>query len=391
MRGISSTVLVWNFLMKLFLSLLSLLLSSLAFAGAGFPSPPPKVDAKAALLFDVSSGQVLAAQNAERKLEPASLTKLMVAYLAFEALKKGDLDLDDTLTVSQHAAMASGSRMFAKAGQTIKVDDLLSALIIQSANDAALTLAEEMGGSEAGFVEKMNAKAKKLGLASTHFTNATGHSQPGHLSTAQDMTRLAVLLMAHFKEPYKRYFSRREFSYGGITQQNRNLLLWRDPMVDGVKTGHTQSAGYCQIASAERNGRRLVATILGARSEADRAMYALQWLNYGFLETESIRYYKAGKPVAVFPIYKGSRDEIRVGFLKDFSLTYRKGVSGRIKAQVISRQPYLAPIRRGQAVATLRMTLDGNVIGDYPLVALEDVAVAGWFGRFWDGLKLMWK
>lgn len=371
--------------------LLSICLVGTAWAGYGLPPPPPEVGAKAALLFDMSSGQVLAGQNADRKLEPASLTKLMVAYLVFDALKNGDLTLGDRLTVSEEATASIGSRMFAKAGQQLTVDDLLSALIIQSANDAALTLAQKVGGSEVGFVEKMNAQAKKLGLTSTHFMNATGLSHPEHFSTAQDMTRLAVLLMGNFKEPYKRYFSRREFTFGGITQQNRNRLLWLDPAVDGVKTGHTQTAGYCMIASAERNGRRLVSTILGARSEADRAMYAQQLLNYGFLETESIRYYAAGKPVAVFPIYKGTSSDIPIGFLKDFSLTFSKGVSGRVRAQVITRQPYIAPVKKGQGMGTLRMTLDGKIVGDYPLVALEDVSVSGWFGRFWDSLRLLWK
>lgn len=378
--------------MKLFLHLLlGIFLASPAWAGIGLPPPPPDVEAKAALLFDVSSGQVLAGQNADRKLEPASLTKLMVAYLVFDALKNGEMTLGDRLTVSELAAGASGSRMFAKAGQQVTVDNLLSALIIQSANDAALTLAQAIGGSEAGFVEKMNAQAIKMGLTSTHFMNATGLPHAEHFSTAQDMTRLAVLLMGNFKEPYKRYFAQREFSFGGITQQNRNRLLWRDPMVDGVKTGHTQTAGYCLIASAERNGRRLVSTILGARSEEDRAMYAQQLLNYGFLETESIRYYAAGKPVAVFPVYKGTRSEIPIGFLKGFSLTFSKGVSHRVKAQVITRQPYVAPVKKGQAMGTLRMTLDGKIVGDYPMVALEDVAVSGWFGRFWDSLRLLWK
>lgn len=371
--------------------LLSICLVGTAWAGVGLPPPPPEVEARAALLFDMSSGQVLAGQNADRKLEPASLTKLMVAYLVFDALKNGEMTLSDSLTVSEQATGAIGSRMFAKAGQQVTVDDLLSALIIQSANDAALTLAQKVGGSEAGFVEKMNAQAKKLGLVSTHFMNATGLSHPEHFSTAQDMTRLTVLLMGNFKEPYKRYFSRREFAFGGITQQNRNRLLWRDPAVDGVKTGHTQTAGYCLIASAERNGRRLVSTILGARSEEDRAMYAQQLLNYGFLETESIRYYAAGKPVAVFPVYKGTSSDIPIGFLKGFSLTFSKGVSGRVKAQVITRQPYIAPVKKGQVMGTLRMTLDGKIVGDYPLVALEDVSVSGWFGRFWDSLRLLLK
>jgi D-alanyl-D-alanine carboxypeptidase (penicillin-binding protein 5/6) len=281
--------------------------------------------------------------------------------------------------------------MFAKAGQAVKVDDLLMALIVQSANDAALTLAEGLAGSEEAFVGMMNAQAQKLGLVSTQFRNAYGLAQPDHFSTARDLTRLANWLVVSFPEPYRRYFSRREFSFNGVTQQNRNRLLWLDPQVDGIKTGHTQSAGYCLIASSERGKRRLIATVLGARSEPDRGMYAQKLLNYGFLETESMRYYRAGRAVARVPVYKGSAGEVGIGFLRDFSLTTQKGVSSRIRAQVITRQPFIAPLHKGQLMGTLRLTMDGQVVGDYPLVALEDVPVAGWFGRFLDGLRLLWK
>lgn len=360
-------------------------------ANVGLPPPPPRIEAKSYLLLDMSSGQVLASQGEDRKLAPASLTKLMVAYLVFDALRKGEIELDDTFTVSEKAAKAEGSRMFAKAGQTIKVSDLISALIVQSANDGALTLAEGMAGSEEAFVDKMNAQARTLGLVHTRFRNATGYSDPEHKSTARDMTRLAASLVLHFPEAYQRHFSQREFSFNGLKQQNRNRLLWLDPQVDGIKTGHTQEAGYCLIASAERGKRRLVATILGARSDADRTMYAQKMLNYGFLETDSVRFYQAGQAVATLPVYKGSRSEIGIGFLKDFSLTVQRGAASRLKAQVITRQPFLAPLSKGQNMGTLRMTLDGKVVGDYPLVALENVPVAGWFGRFWDGLRLLWR
>lgn len=362
-----------------------------AWAVVGLPPAPPPVEARAWLLLDVSSGQVLASRNEGQKIEPASLTKLMLAYLVFDALREGKLDADDSFTVSDKAARAPGSRMFARAGQEITVDDLLMALIVQSANDAALTLAEGLAGSEEAFVAKMNAQAKKLGLASTHFTNAIGLEQPEHFSTVRDLTRLSHWLMAAFPEQYRRYFKVREFSFNGVAQQNRNRLLWLDPQVDGVKTGHTQSAGYCLIASALRGKRRLIATVMGAHSDADRAMYAQQLLNYGFLETESTRYYRAGQAVATVPVYKGSAREVGIGFLQDFSLTTQRGIASRIKAQVITRQPYLAPLDKGQALGTLRLTLDGKVVGDYPLVALEEVPVAGWFGRFWDGLRLLWK
>jgi D-alanyl-D-alanine carboxypeptidase (penicillin-binding protein 5/6) len=281
--------------------------------------------------------------------------------------------------------------MFARSGQSIRVDDLISALIIQSANDAALTLADALAGSEEAFVGRMNEQARRLGLANTRFRNATGFSHPEHLSTAQDMTRLARLLIDHFPEAYQRYFSRREFSFNGLVQQNRNRLLWMDPEVDGVKTGHTQEAGYCLIASAERGKRRLISTVMGARSDADRAMYAQKLLNYGFMETDSVRFYRAGQAVATLPVYKGSQSELKIGFLNDFSLTVYKGAANRLRAQIITRQPFIAPVSKGQTMGTLRMTLDGKVVGDFPLRALENVSIAGWFGRLWDGLRLLWK
>lgn len=371
--------------------ILGLCLALPAWAAIGLPPSPPEVEARAWMLLDVSSGQVLAAKNEDQKLEPASLTKLMVAYLVFDAIKNGGLDADDSFTVSEKAAKAEGARMFARIGQEVKISDLLTALIVQSANDAAIALAEGLAGNEAAFVDRMNEQAKKLGLLSTHFQNAIGLSQPGHTSTARDLTRLAHWLVASFPEQYRQYFARKEFSFNGVTQQNSNRLLWLDPQVDGMKTGHTPAAGYCLIASAERGKRRLIATVLGARSEIDRGLYAQKLLNYGFLETESMRYYRAGQALATVPVYKGSASEVGIGFLKDFSLTTQKGVSSRIKAQVITHQPFLAPLRKGQVLGTLRLTLDGKLVGDYPLVALDDVPVAGWFGRFWDGIRLLLK
>lgn len=377
--------------MKTIIGFFACLLSVVPVAADGGVPPPPKIEARSHLLLDLSSGQVLAGQNADRRLPPASLTKLMVAYLAFDALKNRQIKLDETFTVSEAAAKVEGSRMFAKPGQSVKVGDLITALIVQSANDAALTLAEGLAGSEEAFVGRMNEQAEKLGLTQTLFRNATGFSHPEHRSTARDMTKLASMLVAHFPDAYQRYFSQREFSFNGLAQQNRNRLLWLDPQIDGIKTGHTQEAGYCLIASAERGKRRLIATVMGARSDADRTMYAQKLLNYGFLETDSVRFYRAGQAVASLPIYKGSRSELGIGFLQDFSLTVQKGAASRLKAQIITRQPFLAPVSKGQSMGSLRMTLDGKTIGEYPLVALENIPVAGWFGRFWDSLRLLWK
>jgi D-alanyl-D-alanine carboxypeptidase (penicillin-binding protein 5/6) len=379
-------------MMKTLLTFLTgLCAASLALAAAGLPAPPPRIEARAHLLLDVSSGQVLAGQYEDRKLAPASLTKLMVAYLVFDALKRGQLKPDDAFVVPAAVAGVEGSRMFARAGQSVRLNDLVAALIVQSANDAALTLAEGLAGSEAAFVERMNAQARKLGLVNTQFRNATGFSDPAHVSTARDMTTLATRLLADFPDDYARYFALREFSFNDLSQPNRNRLLWLDPNVDGIKTGHTQEAGYCLIASASRGKRRLVATVMGARSDADRTLYAQKLLNYGFLETDSVRFYRAGQAVATLPVYKGSRGEVGIGFLRDFSLTVQKGTASRLKAQIITRQPYLAPLSKGQEMGTLRMTLDGKLVGDYPLLALDNVPVAGWFGRFWDGLRLLWK
>lgn len=371
--------------------LLGLFVVAPAWAVVGMPPAPPKIEARAWMLLDASSGQVLASHNEDQKLEPASLTKLMTAYVVFDALKRGKISSDQTLEVPESAGGVAGARMFAKVGQEVKIDDLLMALIVQSGNDAALTLAEGVAGSEEAFVEMMNVQARKLGLSSTRFQNATGYSHAAHYSTARDMTRLANWLMVSFPEQYRRYYAQREFSFNGVTQQNRNRLLWLDPQVDGVKTGYTQAAGYCLIASAERAKRRLIATVMGARSDTDRGMYAQKLLNYGFLETESLRFYRAGQPVAKVPVYKGSANEVGIGFLGDFSMTTQKGVANKIKAQIITRQPYIAPLKKGQVIGTLRLTLDGETVGDYPLVALNDVPVAGWFGRFWDGLRLLWK
>ncbi len=376
---------------KILCLLLGLLAVLPAQAAIGQAPVPPRVEARAWMLLDVSSGQVLASQNEDRKLEPASLTKLMTAYVVFDAMKRGKIKAEDRFAVSETAAAAPGARMFARVGQEIKVDDLLMALVVQSANDATLALAEGLAGSEAAFVDLMNAEAKKLGLSSTRFRNATGHSDIEHYSTARDLTRLANWLVFSFPQQYRRYYALREFTFNDVTQQNKNRLLWLDPQVDGIKSGHTRSAGYCLIASASRGNRRLIATVMGARSDTDRGLYAQKLLNYGFLETESVRYYRAGQAVATVPVYKGSSREVGIGFLKDFSLTTQKGVSGRIKAQVISTQPFLAPLKKGQPMGTLRLTLDGQLVGEYPLVALNDVPVAGWFGRFWDGLRLLWE
>lgn len=376
--------------MKAF-SALVLLFSLVLPAHAVLPVPPaPQVDARAWLLIDVDSGLPLAEKNQDAKVEPASLTKLMTAYLVFASIKEGRLQMDQELSVSEKAWKAEGSRMFLDPRKPAKVESLLKGMIVQSGNDACITLAEGIAGSEDGFVAMMNAMAKKLGMTRTHYMNVTGLPHPEHTTTARDLARLTSALIREFPEYYQ-YYSMKEFSYNGITQPNRNRLLYTDPSVDGVKTGHTESAGYCLIASAKRDKRRLLSVVLGTNSDRARAMESQKLLNYGFQFFETVRLYPAMQAVSKLRIYKGSGSELKAGFLRDFYVTVPRGAAGKIKVQLITTQPLLAPVARGQRVGTLRLSADGGVLGDYPLVALENIAVAGVLGRGWDSLLLMFQ
>jgi D-alanyl-D-alanine carboxypeptidase (penicillin-binding protein 5/6) len=375
-----------NFLLPL---LLLFLFSSNALASIPTP-PPPQLEARAWLLIDADSGQALAENNADARVEPASLTKLMTAYLAFAAIKEGRLKPDQTLPVSEKAWKMEGSRMFIDPRKPARVDELLRGMIVQSGNDACVVLAEAIAGSEEGFASMMNATAKRLGMTNTHYTNSTGLPDPQLYTTARDLSRLVNALIRDFPEHYKLY-SMREYTYNGITQPNRNRLLFIDPSVDGVKTGHTNSAGYCLIASARRDQRRLLSVVVGARSDAARAMESQKLLNYGFQFFETVRLYQAGQPVSTLRLYKGKASEVKVGFSEDFFVTVPRGAGKNIQAQVITQQPLMAPVRRGQPLGTLRLSLDGRVIGDYPLRALAGVDVAGILGRGWDNILLLFK
>lgn len=352
------------------------------------PPPAPQIEARAWLLSDLLSGQTLAEHAADARIEPASLTKLMTAYLVFTALKEGRLRPEQTLPVSERAWRAEGSRMFLDPRQPAKVDDLLKGVIVQSGNDACIVLAEAIAGSEEGFAAMMNAMARRLGMHNTHFVNSTGLPHPQHYSTARDLARLAAALIRDYPNYYT-YYAIKEFTYNGITQPNRNRLLWLDPNVDGVKTGHTESAGYCLIASARRGERRLLSVVLGARSDNARAVESQRLLNYGFQAFDTVRLYKANQAVTRVKVYKGRQGEVGLGFGRDFYVTVPRGAGERIQAQLITQQPLLAPVTRGQQLGTLRLTLDGRPIGDHSLRALDDVAVAGLLGRIWDSI-LLW-
>jgi D-alanyl-D-alanine carboxypeptidase (penicillin-binding protein 5/6) len=376
-------------------AILLLLLSALPAALFAQPSAPaalpaPAIAAKAYLLLDFNSGQPLAALNPQQRVEPASLTKLMTAYLTFAALREKRIRPDQPVTVPERAWRAEGSRMFIEPRKSVTIEELIRGMIVQSGNDACIALAETIAGSEEAFAELMNREAKRLGLNGTHFVNSTGLSHPQHYSTAQDLAALAAAVIRDFPEHYPLY-SQKEYRYNNITQFNRNRLLWTDPSVDGMKTGYTENAGYCLVTSARRGERRLVSVVLGTASEAMRAAESQKLLNYGFQAYDGVRLYTGKEPVATLQVFKGSSNSVKAGFLADFHLALPRGMGDKLKADVESLQPLLAPVSVGQRIGTIKLKLDGKPYRDAPVVALEDVPVAGIFGRGWDTLRLLFR
>ncbi|GBG03265.1 peptidase [Azospira sp. I13] len=353
--------------------------------------PAPDLAAKSWLLLETGSGQTLASQNAEQRMEPASLTKLMTAYLTFAALKQGVLKLDQGVLVSEKAWRTGGSKMFIKVGTQVPVEDLIKGMIVQSGNDACIALAEAIAGSEERFAEMMNQEAARLGMKNSHYMNATGLPDPQHYATARDLGTLATAIIRDFPAEYGKYYSMKEFRYNNITQPNRNRLLWLDPSVDGVKTGHTDAAGYCLISSAKRGPRRLLSVLLGAENDTLRAQESLKLLNHGFQYYDAVQLYAKNQTISSLKIYKGKENTLRAGFLNDFILAVPKGYGNRVQAQLESVQPLVAPISQGQVVGTMKVTLDGKPYGDYPVVALDTVPVAGILGRGIDSIKLWFK
>ena len=349
---------------------------------------PPALAAKSWLLIESGSGQELASQAADERLEPASLTKLMTAYLTFAALKQGAIKIDQMVTVSERAWKAEGSRMFIQIGTQVKVDDLIKGMIVQSGNDACVALAEAIAGNEEVFAEMMNREAQRLGMKSTSFRNAAGMPDPQHYTTARDLAKLAGALIRDFPEDYAKYYSIKEFRYNNITQPNRNRLLWIDPTVDGVKTGHTEAAGYCLISSAKRGPRRLLSIVLGTQSDKARAQESLKLLNYGFQFYDAVPLYTKDQVVSTLKVWKGKESTVKVGFTQDFIISVPKGFAPRLKSELVSKQPLMAPVSAGQVVATLRVTLDGKPYGDYPVLAIDAVPLAGIFGRAIDTMRL---
>jgi D-alanyl-D-alanine carboxypeptidase (penicillin-binding protein 5/6) len=367
--------------MKFFGLLLALLFSVSAWA------VPSGMTARGWVVIDQSSGQELAAHQADLPLAPASLTQLMTAYVLLGDVGKNKLGLDQSVSVPKEAIAVDGARVFLAAGDKVRVDTLLQAMLVHSASDATLTLVIAADGSEAAFVERMNREAKRLGMTKTQFRNATGLSEPGHESSARDLALLGRALARDFPDQLG-LFSQKSLDFKGVTYYNGNRLLWRDSTVNGLKVGRTAEAGYCMAASAQRGEQRRIAVVLGARTDAQRTQEALRLLNYGFENFDSVLLYRAQRPVKVAKLYRGARDSVSMGFAQDFHLLVPMGSAPRVKAEVITRQPIVAPVRKGQRMGTLRLSLDGQPLGDYSLVALHDVSVAGIFGRGWDSLRL---
>ena len=351
------------------------------------PPATPTIAAKSFLLGEFTSGRILAEQGADIRTEPASLTKLMTAYLVFSALKQGRLQSNQALPVSEHAYRAEGSRMFLEMNKAVTVDELLRGMIVQSGNDASVALAEAVSGSEEAFAQTMTKEARRLGMDNTNFTNATGLPHPQHYTTAKDLFKMAHAIIRDFPQYYPLY-SIKEYTYNNITQPNRNRLLWLDPYVDGMKTGHTATAGYCLVTSAKRGPMRLISVVLGSASDSARVRESQKLLNHGFQFYETHRVYQKNGVIATLPVWKGSEKTVKVGLNYDLYLTLLKGDYANLKANLVSKQPLFAPLRMGTTIAILRLTKNGQHYADYPLTVLEEVPVAGFFGRTWDSIKL---
>ena len=354
--------------------------------------PPPDVDAKAWVLMDYATGQVLASKNPDQRVEPASITKVMTDYVVSAQLVAGKIHMTDPVTISEHAwrsggAGTDGSTSFLKLNSQVPLKDLLYGMIIQSGNDAAIALAEHSAGSEAAFANLMNAYAKQLGMTNTNFQNASGYPIANHYSTARDIAILSRALIHDFPEDYA-ISAIKDFEWNGIKQHNRNLLLWRDNTVDGIKTGHTAAAGFCLAASAKQGDSRMIAIVMGASNEKARADAALALMNYGFRFYETHKLYDGNKPLATPKLWKGQANQLPLGVADNVLVTVKRGDYDKLKATMDIPATLIAPFTKGQQVGTLRVTLDGQPVQNVPLIALADAPQAGFFGRLWDSIML---
>lgn len=369
---------------------------------------PPEVAARAYMLLDVTANQILASKDIDSPVEPASLTKLMTAYLVFDALKSKKIDLKQTFAVSERAWKMPGSRMFIDPKMQVPVEDLIRGMIVQSGNDATMALAEGVGGAAEKFVQMMNEQAKALGMKSTGYKNPEGQTEAGHTTTARDLSILATRLLADFPE-YVGFYAIKHYRYPGTpaaNDSNRNLLLFRDPTVDGLKAGHTDAAGYCMVATAKRDfpnlvtvgaaagtpsasgNRRLLSIVLGAESENARANESQKLLNWGYTAYEAVKLFDANQAVATPAIWKGTSAAVKLGRNQSIVVAVPAGMAAKLKTQVLRNEPLLAPVAQGQQAATLRVTLAEQQLVDVPLLALDGVAQAGVLGRAWDAIRL---
>jgi len=359
----------------------------LAQAEALMPSPP-KLAAKSYVLMDFHSGQFLVRKNPEQRMDPASLTKIMTAYVVFNELKNGNIGLDDKVHISEKAWRTEGSRMFVEVNTEVPVRELLKGMVIQSGNDASVALAEHVAGSEEAFASLMNKHAKRLGMKNTHFVNATGLPHENHYTTARDLALLAQALIRDFPEFYK-LNSQKEYRYNGITQYNRNKLLWRNPHVDGVKTGHTKAAGYCLVASAIKDDMRLISVVMNTASEKARATESQKLLKYGFRFFSTHRLYEANKPLTRLPIWKGERSELPVGLSEPLYVTIPRGQYDNLKATMNVEETIVAPVEKGQEFGTVDISLEGKPVAQRPLISLESIPEGGLFTRLKDTVLML--
>ncbi len=382
--------------MKQLISRIAILLVLLAPALAAQPSPgsgpmpvpaPPQLGARSYILTDFYSGNVMVEQNADERAEPASITKVMTAYVVFAELAQANISLDDMVPVSERAWRTGGSRMFIDPSMQVSVEDLLRGVIVQSGNDASVALAEFIAGSEEAFAGVMNHYAEALGMTNTHFVNSTGWPDELHYTTARDIAKLSEATIRDFPD-YYRWFSEKEFTFNEIRQHNRNTLLWRDPAVDGLKTGHTEAAGYCLASSASRDGMRLISVVMGSASENSRASESQSLLNYGFRFFETVQLYEARDELAQARVWKGLVENVPVGIAEEVFVTIPRGRYGDLDAQVEMQPQLEAPLTEGAVIGQLSVSLEDDLIVQRDLITLAGVEPAGFFGRTWDGLKL---
>ena len=366
---------------------LAMLLSSLSYAAPSLIPAPPSLAAKSYILIDATSGKVLVEHNADQVLPPASLTKIMTSYVAAHEVTKGNISLTDQVRISVKAWRKGGSKMYIKEGDFIALEDLLRGVIIQSGNDASIAVAEHVAGSEEAFADLMNQHAVALGMNNSHFVNATGWPAKNHHTNARDLSTLTQALIQSFPTHYDMY-SEKHYTFSKIKQRNRNLLLWRDSTVDGVKTGHTEEAGYCLVASAEKNGMRLISVVMGTKSKEARATESQKLLTYGFRFYETHQAITAGDELNVTTLWMGAQDTLKLGVGSDVVITVPRGKTEALKAELDIDSEIRAPILKGDTYGQLTLKLNDEVVAEQPLIALEDIEKGGLFKQLWHFLYL---